>query len=167
MNNNFFHGNYKTHRDTVLLTIAILIIGFLFSSGKQLLAEKTITIYAKGIETPVSVDLVQPTATPLPDTPESYIVKVFGEYAPKAFQLLQGPECHENLKLDPFAVNDNSLWGGNGRDRGIFQISDYWHPSVTDEMAFDFKQNVDYAYRMFVNDGHTFTRWTCGDFYGI
>ena len=124
---------------------------------------KTEVMASESVETIVA----SPSAPQIIETPESYILQVFGEYAPKAFQLLQDPRCHENIKLDPFAVNDNFSWGGKGRDRGIFQISDYWHPTVTDEMAFDFKQNIDYAYRMFVNDGHKFTRWTCGRYLSI
>lgn len=122
-------------------------------------------------KTEVMAQEIAPTTATKPletiETPETYITKVFGEYAPKAFQLLQDPKCHENLKLDPLAVNDNRTWGGKGRDRGIFQISDYYHPAMTDEMVFDFKQNIDYAWRMFRADNFTFKRWTCGRFLSI
>ena len=37
-------------------------------------------------------------------------------------------------QLDPKAVNVNK----NGtRDRGLFQINDYWWPNISDEQAFD------------------------------
>ena len=112
-----------------------------------------------------AIQVVVPTPTPTtPSSPttqrqeiENYVREVFGEYADEAFKLL---EC-ENKNLDPRAVNDNTEWGGLGVDRGIFQINSYYHP-LTDEQAFDYKQNIDYAWRMFVNDGHTFIRWTCG-----
>jgi hypothetical protein len=98
---------------------------------------------------------------------EEYIRLTFGVYADKAMRLLTDPACHENLYLDPKAVNDNTSWGGIGRDRGIFQISDVYHPGVSDACAFDYKCNIDYAYRMFVNDNYTFKRWTCGRELGI
>jgi len=109
----------------------------------------------------VTVPTSSPTTPPAPTTQrqeiENYVREVFGEYADEAFELL---EC-ENKNLDPKAVNDNTVWGGLGVDRGIFQINSHFHP-LTDEQAFDYKQNIDYAWRMFVNDGHTFVRWTCG-----
>jgi hypothetical protein len=117
--------------------------------------------------------VVSPTPSPKPletiETPETYIRKVFGEHADKAFLLLQGNgagSCAENRHLDPYAENRNTDWGGVGHDRGIFQINDAFHP-LTDAQAFDFKQNIDYAWRMYVNDHYTFVRWTCGKVYGI
>ena len=91
---------------------------------------------------------------------EAYVYEVFGEYYDKAILLLTGNgECGgENKLLDPYAVNSNS---DGSRDRGIFQINDKFHP-LTDEQAFDYRQNIDYAWRMFVNDNYTFIRWTAG-----
>ena len=104
---------------------------------------------------------------------EEYIRLTFGVYADKAMLLLRGngdgSPCSrgENHELDPLAVNDNTTWGGKGRDRGIFQISDYYHPDVTDAMAFDYKQNIDYAWKLFVRSGYSFKLWTCGRHLGI
>ena len=99
---------------------------------------------------------------------EEYIYEVFGEHYDKAMILLKGKDggCAENRGLNPYAVNDNTTWGGVGRDRGVFQINDVYHP-LTDEQAFDYKQNVDYAWRMYKNDNFTFRRWTCGRHWGI
>jgi hypothetical protein len=119
----------------------------------------------------VSVPQVTPQATPhgvevhYPPI-EEYIRLKFGVYADNAMRLLTDPACAENRHLDPLAVNDNRSWGGIGRDRGIFQINDVFHP-LTDAQAFDYKQNIDYAFRMFENDGHTFKRWTCGKYLGL
>src|SRR5258708_40011212 len=86
----------------------------------------------------------------------------FGQYYDKAILLLTSPKCAENRSLNPHAVNDNRPWGGVGRDRGIFQINDEMHP-LSDEEAFNYKDNIFYAWRMFKNDGFTFSkRWTCG-----
>ena len=108
----------------------------------------------------VVVPTPTPTTPPSPTTQrqeiENYVREVFGEYADEAFKLL---EC-ENKNLNPRAINDNTEWGGLGVDRGIFQINSYYHP-LTDEQAFDYKQNIDYAWRMFENDNYTFVRWTC------
>ncbi|MCX6705353.1 MAG: hypothetical protein NT162_03405 [Candidatus Woesebacteria bacterium] len=97
------------------------------------------------------------------------IINVFGEDSDKAFLLLMGKDngsCAENRMLNPRAVNDNSSWGGTGKDRGIFQINDQFHP-ISDECAFDYKCNINYAHRMYLNDNKTFIRWTCGKFYKI
>jgi len=135
-------------------------------------------IWRVSIATPIGAAPTVVNATPSPapqviidDSPAKYIKEVFGVYADKAFLLLQGNgelnACAENRYLDPKAVNDNRSWGGVGRDRGIFQISDYYHPGVSDACAFDYRCNTDYAWRMFVNDGYSFRRWSCGRWYGI
>jgi hypothetical protein len=83
--------------------------------------------------------------------------------------LLRGnAKCQgENPSLNTQAVCDNTLWNGKGQDRGIFQISNYYHPGVSDTCAFDYRCNIDYAYKMFVNDGYSFRRWTAGRCLGI
>jgi hypothetical protein len=118
-----------------------------------------------------------PVASPKPletiETPETYIRKVFGEYAPKAFLLLQGNgpgSCAENRNLDPKAFNRN--WSNVegvywSTDWSIFQINDKFHPVEQLNLRTDWKANIDYAWKMFVNDHYTFVRWTCGRVYGI
>jgi hypothetical protein len=116
------------------------------------------------------VSTPSPTQTPIPDTPEEYIKYKFGKDADKAFLLLKGKgegTCAENRTLDQKLVNDNTWWGGKGKDWGIFQINDYYHPVFELNLHKDWKANIDYAYKMFVNDGRTFKRWTCGRMYGI
>lgn len=108
-----------------------------------------------------------PSPTPSHDTPEGYIKHKFGKHADKAFELLQGEGCAENRQLDQSAVNDNRTWGGVGRDVGIFQINDYYHPVVELNLEHDFKANIDYAWRMYKNDNYSFKRWTCGRAKGL
>lgn len=81
----------------------------------------------------------------------NYIVEVFGEHAPDAFNVLY---C-ENRNLNPYATNHNS----NGTiDRGIFQLnSAYWGG----EENFDWKTNIDKAYMIFERAGKTWKPWTC------
>ena len=45
---------------------------------------------------------------------------------------LRVAKCESNL--NPKAININST---GTKDRGLFQINDYWHKEVTDEQAFD------------------------------
>lgn len=81
----------------------------------------------------------------------AYIVEVFGEHAPDAFNVLY---C-ENKNLDPNAINYNR----NGTvDRGIFQLnSRYWGG----EENFDWKVNIDKARMIFDRAGQTWKPWTC------
>lgn len=112
---------------------------------------------------------IEPTTISQGSKIEAYIKQKFGRYSTKAFILLQGKgegTCAENRNLDPNAVNNNTIWGGVGRDCGVFQVNDVYHPFSCEQLK-DYKTNIDYAYRMFVNDNHTFTRWTCGKYYGI
>ena len=56
--------------------------------------------------------------------------------------------CESGLKRN--AVNINKT---GSKDRGVFQWNDYWHPEVTDKMAFD----VETATELFckaVNENH-------------
>ncbi len=101
---------------------------------------------------------------------EAYIYKVFGEDGyNKAMLLLKGngPDtCAENRGLSPEAINDNTTWGGVGRDWSIFQVNDVYHPVTELNLHTDWKANVRYAKRMYDNDGQTFgKRWTCGKVY--
>ena len=78
----------------------------------------------------------------------NYIVEVFGEDAPDAFNVLR---C-ENKGLNPNAVNYNS----NGSiDEGIFQINNI-HRQANMQ---NWKLNVDYAYKLFSRQG--WTPWAC------
>ena len=122
------------------------------------------------IQTPVPVVI----ATPAPQVKVvsegpvvDYIREVFGEYSDKALYLLRGNEyCAENRQLDPYAVNDNRIWGGIGRDCGLFQINDTFHPYTCEQLK-DYKLNTNYAWRMFQNDNYTFVRWSAGRCLGI
>lgn len=118
-----------------------------------------------------------PTATfnkpvvSLPSDPEhvqieNYIKSVFGKYSDTAFQLLTDPRCHENGSLNPSAENDNTKWGGVGRDWGIFQINDTWQ-KVQPKFLLNWRINVQIAYQLFVENGHRFNLWTCGKVLGI
>jgi len=98
---------------------------------------------------------VIPTATPTPTDKEEIIaeiVRVFGEEAPNAFNVLY---C-ENRGLNPEAVN----WNSNGSwDAGIFQVNQI-HGYTMDQMK-DYKQNIRAAKKIF--DGRGWTAWACSE----
>lgn len=96
---------------------------------------------------------IMPTATPTPTSKEEIIneiVRVFGEDAPNAFNVLY---C-ENRTLNPEAVN----WNSNGTwDAGIFQVNQI-HGYTMEQMK-DYKQNIKAAKKIF--DGRGWTAWSC------
>lgn len=91
------------------------------------------------------------------------IQDVFGQYAPKAFALL---DC-ENHSLNPNAMNDNTKWGGVGRDWGVFQINDVWQNIGNPAFLTDYKINIRVAWRIYANAGYNFHLWSCGQRMGI
>lgn len=173
--------NQKLKRELIWISLIFShFVMFMLILNNRLKIEEKITIYAKEQPQPsfvseeVVASLVSPTPTVLQygkvGDVENYIREVFGEYADKALLLLSGnDQCSgENKTLDSLAVNiNNGRVAPGSRDRGIFQINDYFHPKVTDDMAFDYEQNIDYAFRMFENDNHTFIRWAAGICMGI
>lgn len=89
------------------------------------------------------------------------IYNVFGKDAPKAFKLLN---C-ENKRLNPNAINDNTVWGGVGRDYSIFQINDTWQ-RVQPKFLLNWRVNILVAKQIY-DESHSFKMWTCGKELGI
>lgn len=152
------------------MVIIILDVSFNWFKG----TEDVIVLHAEGLKEAVITERVLPTASPTPrmfsNEIEAYIYQVFNEYGDRAMLLLKGNGvCSgENPKLNPKAVYTNTKGKYKGsRDRGIFQINDLFHPTMTDELAFNYKENIKYAYRMFKNDNYTFKRWSVGKCMGI
>jgi hypothetical protein len=89
-----------------------------------------------------------------PDDIEGYIIYIFGkENGEKAIKMLK--EC-ENKTLDPEAEN----WNANGTwDFGLFQINQIH--GKTKEQLKDWKFNTRFAYQLFVENGYSFSPWTC------
>jgi len=103
--------------------------------------------------------VVFPTATPTPTDKEAIIaeiVRVFGEEAPNAFNVLY---C-ENRGLNPEAMN----WNSNGTwDAGIFQVNEIHGHSLEDMK--DYKKNIKVAKKIFDNRG--WTAWACSERVGV
>lgn len=89
---------------------------------------------------------------------EAYIYEVFGEDGDMAYAIAM---CES--RLNPKAFNDNTTWGGVGRDKGIFQINDYYHPQVSEECVYDYKCNIDYAKELRDSWGN-WNAWSCFKF---
>jgi hypothetical protein len=108
------------------------------------------TMQTAGEATPQPVQAI----APLTQKQEilNYIVEVFGDDAADAIVVIR--KC-ENSSFNPRAINQNR----NGSvDRGIFQLnSAYWGG----EELFDWKTNVDVAYKVFTRAGKKWTPWTC------
>lgn len=109
--------------------------------------------------------------TPTGYSVEEDIKQVFGGYYPKAMLLLKGDgsknACAENRGLNPKALNDNTTWGGVGKDYGVFQINDRWQGITNTRFLYDPKINIRLAWRIFEDNGYSFKLWTCGKHYKI
>jgi len=112
------------------------------------------TALANDEQTAGDITTPEPTVAPLTQKQEilNYIVEVFGDDAADAIVVIR--KC-ENSSFNPRATNQNR----NGSvDRGIFQLnSAYWGG----EELYDWKKNVDVAYKVFTRAGKKWTPWTC------
>lgn len=114
-----------------------------------------------------------PTATPIPEPVtdvEKEIKLVFGSHYQKAMLLLKGDgkgTCSENHALNPEALNDNTKWGGVGKDWGVFQINDKWQGVSNTAFLKDPAINIRIAWNIYKRSGYSFKLWTCGKVYGI
>jgi len=175
----------KTKTNLTNLAIALL-LAILFCVVDAQLA-KNQKVEAKAVA-PQATETPKPTEAPqsteaskiaetkeLPKTQkeeiEAYIREVFGKDADKALLLLKGKgedTCAENRNLNPYAKHENIKNGiVYSTDFGLFQINNKYHPVYKLNLHKDWKANVRYAYQMFLNDGHSFRRWTCGKAYKI
>ncbi len=119
-----------------------------------------VVVEARGEDTVIPTEVQPERIQVLPEPVEApelsqkeqiiaYIVEVFGEDAPEAFNVLR---C-ENKNLDPLAVN---TFNSNGSiDEGIFQINSI-HGQKN---MLDWRANIDYAYKIFSRQG--WTPWSC------
>jgi len=100
---------------------------------------------------------VIPTATPTPTQKEAIIaeiVRVFGEEAPNAFNVLF---C-ENRGLRPDAINHNR---NGSTDHSIFQINSIHTKRFGDKFKTDWKENIRVAYVLQQEQGWRI--WSCSD----
>lgn len=120
-------------------------------------------------ETVVSpVSDVTPTPEPTEVDPNKEIIeeevkRVFGKDYPNAKRVL---DC-ENFARNPKALNDNTKWGGRGKDWGVFQINDSWQGVTNISFLTDYKINIQMAHNIFKSWGNNFQAWTCGKKMGI
>jgi hypothetical protein len=102
------------------------------------------------------------------DEIKAEIKLVFGEHYEDAMKLLTDATCHENLQLDPSAVHVNS---DGTRDMGVFQINEHWqgfeHGGKAQQFLLDPNVNIRLAWRIYEDNGYTFSAWSCGQLLGI
>jgi len=138
-----YKQEYK--KSVLIMSVILILIGLFFYWSNS---SETIVMYAK--EPPVTA----PTASPSVETPETYILQVFGETnGLRAIKMLK--EC-ENKFMRTDALN----WNGNGTyDYGLFQINSI-HGYTKEQLA-DYKFNTRVAYKLFKASGYSFSQWTC------
>ena len=144
----------------ILFTSSVLLSGFVYWYH---LPSDLISPLIEGGEA-VSFINPEPVQAVSPQEPEvktekqeiiDYIVKVFGEDSPEAFNVLR---C-ENKNLNPTAVNTSNSNGSI--DEGIFQINSiHGQPNMQEWHA-----KIDYAYKIFERQG--WTPWSCSHRVGI
>lgn len=95
----------------------------------------------------------EPTPTPEP-TLSDYIQEIFGENGDVAVAVAKCESGIDNSKM-----NDNTKWGGVGRDWGVFQINDHFHANKGDIPNLTERENVRMAKRIF--DASGWYAWSC------
>jgi len=78
------------------------------------------------------------------------IDRAFGDRAPIARCIAA---AESSWRIDARAGNEDS-----SVDRGLFQINSRWHPSVSDDEAFDLHANVSYAHAL-SRGGTDWSQW--------
>lgn len=91
-------------------------------------------------------------------TPDGYLkyaltVNGLGDEIPLVEKLVK---CESGGDIYAIGVNK----GGSSVDRGYLQINNKYHKSVTNECAFDYKCNIDYAIKLRLEWG-SWGAWSC------
>lgn len=153
-----FRNNNKTLRDSILITIA-LVITFLVGLKIQGLHDANIAIQEELERVRAEVVYVEP------QTIEDFIKYTFGPDADKAMLLLKGQgegTCAENRHLNWDVQNYNA---DGSVDIGVFQVNSYWQ-KVQPKFLYNWRVNVLIAKQLFDESG-SFKLWSCGKWYGI
>ena len=144
--------NYKQW--IINFTLALLLVSMI-AGAEVTFPKQEIEVLAKEeTEALESTTEVQNTIVEEVETPETYIKKVFGnEQGERAIKMLK--ECeNKSLRIDATNWNKNGTW-----DKGLFQINQIH--GYTEEQLFDYKFNIEVAYKIYKNAGYSFSPWTC------
>lgn len=71
--------------------------------------------------------------------------------------LVKLAKCESSL--NPNAINTQNNSPSGSKDRGLWQINDYWHPEVSDEVAFDVRLSTEWTMWR-INSGYQ-AEWVC------
>lgn len=116
----------KNRLKYLVITGLILSVSPVFAQNKQVGNEK---VYF------ATEDTKQPVTQEF-EAPEATIRRLAEETGFKwPDYLIRLAKCES--QFDPKATNTQNNFPKTSKDRGIFQISDYWHSEVTDEQAYD------------------------------
>ncbi len=167
---------YRNHKPVkaklnsiVCLVTFALAIGFLAARSIASHNDISFNVYAEAPTKIISPLAPTPTNMPIPtptvsqrDIILSEVKEVFGKDAAKAEKILN---C-ENHALNPKALNDNTKWGGRGKDWGVFQINDSWQGVSNVSFLTDYHINIRMAYHIFKSWGN-FNAWACAKKVGL
>lgn len=91
------------------------------------------------LQVPKTTQNEPPTQAPQNESIEQIIRRVAAKWGVDQELAVRVAKCES--ALNPRAINVNTT---GSRDRGIYQINDYYHPKVTDEQAFDPEFSADF-----------------------
>lgn len=152
-----FHKNKSTLKETILITLIILVTGYVGMHFQKRVDENNI-LRQELEKARAEVVYVEP------DDIEAYISYIFGSDAPKAMLLLKGRDgkCAENRTLKWDAQNYNV---DGSMDVGVFQINSKWQKTQV-KFLYNWRVNILIAKQLF-DESDSFKLWSCGKFYNI
>ena len=151
---------YQEHM-TIKLTYFLVFIFFMavaLTSVCYAITSESPTMPLEAPVSPPSAKVVQSDPVPIPLTVEEQIRAIAEEHN---FEwpdyLVRLSECEASLQVDALNIEGNYPVGS--RDRGLYQINDYWHSEVSDEVAFDIRLSTEWTMWM-INSGNQ-KQWSC------
>ena len=138
--------------------LMVFFVGYVFIPLNTWLKTESAHVYAapEVVEVQQDHEISPPPKVELSEREQiiEYIEEVFEEHLVIALAVAQ---CESGLR--PSAFNDNTTWGGVGRDHGIFQINDVYHANKGDIPNLTWKQNIRIARKIF--DASGWYAWSC------
>lgn len=159
-----FKSNYHKQLAPMKALLSSIILCFVISGIGRLMgvAKELPTTEVKAQVVPEPSPTATPSPTPAPQTIKQEIiqeiVRVFGEDAPEAFNILH---C-ENRNLNPDAINHNK---NGSTDHSIFQINSIHTKRFGSKFKTDWKENIRVARVLQQEQGWKI--WSCSSRIGV